>query len=89
MQTYIKIFEKHIFFLNITALMILLHLKFLKNTSCIFHLNIASLERHHNDLVSLLSVLDFKFDVIGITESKIRNDKPIKNINIQNINIDG
>ena len=53
-----------------------------KNCFSIFHLNIASLEGHHDDLVSLLSVLDFNFDVIGITESKIRNGKPIKNINI-------
>ena len=56
--------------------------KISKKCFSIFHLNIASLERHHDDLVSLLSVLDFNFDIIGITESKIRNDKPIKNINI-------
>ena len=56
--------------------------KISKNCFSIFHLNIASLEGHHDDLVSLLSVLDFNFDIIGITESKIRNDKPIKNINI-------
>ena len=52
--------------------------KISKKCFSIFHLNIASLERHHDDLVSLVSVLDFNFDIIGITESKIRNDKPIK-----------
>ena len=54
-----------------------------KKCFSILHLNIASLEGHFDDLVSLLSVLDFPFDVIGITESKIRNDKPLHNINIE------
>ena len=41
----------------------------------IFHLNIASLSKHKEELETLLTILDYKFDVIGLTEIKI-----IKNI---------
>ena len=36
----------------------------------IIHLNIASLEKHKEELENLLTLLNFKFDVIGIFESK-------------------
>ena len=35
-----------------------------------FHLNISSLLYHFTKLHNLLASTDFKFDVIGITESK-------------------
>ena len=45
-------------------------------------MNIASLEGHINDLKCLLSILDHNFDVIGITENKIRDTESISNLNI-------
>ena len=45
-----------------------------------FHLNIASLGLHKEELVTSLSLLDFDFDMIAITETKIRKGKnPIFN----------
>ena len=41
-----------------------------KNKS-IFHMNIASLSKHKEELEAALSLLDFQFDIIGITETKI------------------
>ena len=35
-----------------------------------FHLNISSLPYHFTELHNLLASTDFRFDVIGITESK-------------------
>ena len=40
-----------------------------------FHLNIASLGLHKEELVTSLSLIDFDFDVIAITETKIRKGK--------------
>ena len=49
----------------------------------ILHLNIASLEKHKNELTDLLVTLDFKFDVIGISETKIKEKvKPNFDISI-------
>ena len=42
-----------------------------KNKS-IFHMNIASLSKHKEELEAALSLLDFQFDIIGITETKIQ-----------------
>ena len=41
----------------------------------LFHLNIASLSKHKEELETVLTMLNFKFDIIGISETKI-----IKNI---------
>ncbi len=38
----------------------------------LFHMNIASLNLHKDELVTALSLLDFQFDVIGITETKFQ-----------------
>ena len=38
-----------------------------------FHLNIASLEKHFYELTSLFSRLNHKFDVIGISETRIQS----------------
>ena len=41
-------------------------------TFSIIHLNIASLEKHKDELEKVLSMLNFKFDLIGISETKIK-----------------
>ena len=49
----------------------------------LLHVNIASLNKHFDDLHELLSRLKFDFDVIGITEHKIGvNSKPSNNISL-------
>ena len=62
--------------------------KFDKSSSFgLFHANIASLNAHIDDLRDLLSRLDFTFDVIGLSEHKIRKDKnPSNNIDILGYN---
>ena len=59
--------------------------KFDKNSSFgLFHANIASLNAHIDDLRDLLSRLDYSFDVIGLSEHRIRKDqKPANNIDLQ------
>ena len=37
-----------------------------------FHLNLASLGLHKDELVTTLSLLDFEFDIIAISETKIK-----------------
>ena len=50
----------------------------------LLHLNIASLTKHKEELDIILSLLDFKFDFIGITETKIkRNSTPTIDISIE------
>ena len=38
----------------------------------IFHLNLASLSLHKDELVTSLSSLEIEFDMIGLTETRIR-----------------
>ena len=47
-----------------------------KNSLSLFHLNIASLSKHKDELETVLTMLDHKFDIIGITESKILKKTP-------------
>ena len=48
-----------------------------------FHANIASLNLHIDDLKLILSRLNYKFDVLGVSEHKIRKDTlPSNNISI-------
>ena len=55
-----------------------------KNNLSIFHLNIASLSKHKEELETILNMLDFKFDIIGLTETKIRKHKaPIFDITLK------
>ena len=57
------------------------------NTFSIIHLNIASLKKHKEELETVLSLLDFKIDVIGISETKIKKSQvPDFDINIQGYN---
>ena len=44
------------------------------NTFSLLHLNFASLSLHKEELENVLAMLNFKFDVIGITETKIKKD---------------
>ena len=49
----------------------------------LFHVNIASLDKHIDDLKLILSLLNYKFDIIGISEHKIVKDTlPSNNIKI-------
>ena len=51
----------------------------------ILHLNIASLQFHFEDLTIMLQVLDYSFDIIAITESKLQKGlNPVKDINLPN-----
>ena len=42
-----------------------------ENMFSLFHTNIGSLAKHKEELETILKMLDFKFDVIGITETKL------------------
>ena len=53
----------------------------------VFHVNIASLDRHIDDLKELIAECKHKFNVIGISEHKIKIDKD-KNIKLPSNNID-
>ena len=47
----------------------------------IMHPNIHSIQAHIGELISLLNMIDHKFDIIAISESKLCKD-PITDINI-------
>lgn len=52
-------------------------------TFSIFHINIASINAHIDDLNTLIEFLGHPFDIIGITETKIlENREPLANIKI-------
>ena len=54
-----------------------------KKLFSIFHMNIASLGLHKEELEGLFSILDIEFDVIGLTETKIEKDiTPINDISL-------
>ena len=58
-----------------------------KSNISLFHSNIASISKHKEELEIILSLLEFKFDFIGITESKIKkNSSPIIDIGIEGYN---
>ena len=48
----------------------------------IFHLNIASLQKHIHELRTLLSCSKHNFDVICISETKLHEELPIVNVEI-------
>ena len=53
----------------------------------LFHLNIASLGCHKEELEELLSIFDIKLDIIGISETKIIKDvNPTYDINLKGYN---
>ena len=49
------------------------------------HLNIASLNKHFEDLYNLISLINFHFDIIGVSEHKINQ----ANSNSNDYNIPG
>ena len=54
----------------------------------IFHLNIASLSKHKDELDTFFNMLDYSFNIIGITETKIRKDiLPTSDISIKGYDI--
>ena len=54
-----------------------------------FHLNIASLSKHFDELQTLLSLLGVNFSVIGITETKfLKNTQPSINFSLQNYSVE-
>ena len=57
------------------------------NDFSLFHLNIASLSKHKEELETILTMLHFKFDVIGISETKIlKNSAPIYDVSLKGYN---
>ena len=62
--------------------------KFDQNRSfSVLHLNIASIEMHIEELRTMLLLLNFKFDIIAISESKVKLNKvPSVDINIDGYN---
>ena len=55
-----------------------------KDVFSLFHTNIGSLAKHKEELETILNMLDYKFDIIGISETKLsKNIKPKFNINIK------
>ena len=53
-------------------------------TFSLIHTNIGSLAKHKEELETILDMLDYKFDVIGISETKLnKNKKPKFNIEIK------
>ena len=53
-----------------------------KDSFSLFHLNIASLSKNKDELETILSMIDLKFDVVGITETLIKVGKPSIDVNI-------
>ena len=50
----------------------------------IFHMNIASLAKHKEEFETALQILNYKFDIIGLTETKIvKNSPPIYDTSLQ------
>ena len=56
--------------------------KFSKKYFTMIHLNIASLQRHIDELRTFLSILDHPFQIICISETRLHDDQPLSNIEI-------
>ena len=52
----------------------------------VLHLNIASLKKHFDDLLSLLSILNLSFDIIGVSEHKLEQNSDLSNLTIPGYN---
>ena len=59
--------------------------KFSKSKFSILHLNIVTIQSHINELRQLLAILNFPFDLIAISETKLKTDCDIA----VNIDLDG
>ena len=61
--------------------------KFPRDNFSMFHINIASLSLHLDDLKALLHIIDHPFDIIAVSETKIKEGlDPITNISIDGYN---
>ena len=60
-----------------------LECKLPSNKFSLLHINIASLSKHIDELRNLLHVLSHPFDVIGITETRLHEEDPLVNIDIE------
>ena len=47
------------------------------------HINIASLSKHIDELRSLLTILKYPFDVLGITETRLHDEVPLVILGIE------
>ena len=58
-----------------------------KKNFSLFHLNIASITKHKDELETIINILDYNFDIMGITETKIcKSSEPIIDINLEGYN---
>ena len=63
--------------------------KISRDTFTMFHINIASLSLHLDDLKTFLKILDHPFDIIAVSETKIKENSgssPITNFDIEGYN---
>ena len=56
--------------------------KWFANNFSMIHINITWLSKHIDELRGLLTVLNHPFDIIGITETRLRDDNSLVNIEI-------
>ena len=60
-----------------------------KTQLSLMHLNISSLQYHFEELDDLLNTSKTKFNLVGITESRVKKGiSPLSNINLQNYKIE-
>ena len=57
--------------------------KFSTEQLSVFHINISSLQAHIDELKLLLNVLNFHFDIIAISETRLHSTIPERNIDIE------
>ena len=60
----------------------ILSAKFSNKRFSIFHLNISSLQKHIDELRTMLMGTNENFDVICISETRLHNEVPLSNIAI-------
>ena len=60
-----------------------LETKLPKNMFSMIYINIASFSKHIDELRNLLSVLNHPFDIIGITETRLHDETPPANVDIE------
>ena len=61
--------------------------KFDKKPFSMVHLNIASLQKHIDELRSFLALLNHPFHIICISETRLYDDKPPANVSIDGYNL--
>ena len=57
--------------------------KLSKKKFTMIHLNIASLQRHIDELRTLLTLISHPFDIIAITETRLHDQTPLVDVNIE------